>query len=88
MSRLEPRDTRRLVEIGLRGAGEMSGSRHHSNDDKSPLTGLLNCIVCKETMKIERSEPDTEGKDIIQYRCEQCGRIERVRLFRRSRDTG
>jgi hypothetical protein len=88
MSRLEPRDSRRMVEIGLRGAGEMSGSRHHSNDDKSPLTGLLNCIVCKETMKIERSEPDTEGKDIIQYRCEQCGRIERVRLFRRSRDTG
>ena len=64
----------------------MSGSRHHLNDDKSPLIGLLNCIVCKETMKIEKSEPDTEGKDIIQYRCEQCGRIERVRLFRRSRD--
>ena len=70
------------------GEGEMSGSRYHLNDDKSPLTSLLNCIVFKETMKIEKSEPDTEGKDIIQYRCEQCGRIERVRLFRRSRDAG
>jgi hypothetical protein len=37
-------------------------------------------------MKIEKSSPDAEGKDIIQYRCERCDRIERVRLFRRSRD--
>jgi hypothetical protein len=61
-------------------------SGHHLNDDKSPLIGLLNCIVCKETMKLEKSVPDAEGMDIIQYRCELCNRIERVRLFRRSRD--
>jgi ssDNA-binding Zn-finger/Zn-ribbon topoisomerase 1 len=73
---------------GAESEREVTRLRNHSNDDKSPLIGLLNCIVCKETMKIEKSEPDTEGKDIIQYRCEQCGRIERVRLFRRSRDAG
>jgi hypothetical protein len=37
-------------------------------------------------MKLEKSTPDAEGKDTVQYRCEQCERIERVRLFRRSRD--
>jgi hypothetical protein len=37
-------------------------------------------------MKLEKSAPDAEDKDIIQYRCEQCERIERVQLFRRSRD--
>jgi hypothetical protein len=57
--------------------------RISSNDDKSPL---LSCIVCKETMKLEKSAPDAEGKDIIQYRCKRCGRIELVRLIRRSRD--
>jgi hypothetical protein len=30
---------------------------HHLNDDKSPLIGLLSCIVCNETMKIEKSAP-------------------------------
>lgn len=53
------------------------------NDNKSPLTDLLNCIVCKETMKIEKSDPHAEGGDIVQYRCGRCGRIERVVLFRR-----
>ena len=57
------------------------------NDDKSPLIDLLVCIVCKETMKIEKSNPGAAGSDIIQYRCAQCGRIERVRLIRRSRET-
>jgi len=56
------------------------------NDDKSPLIDLLSCIVCKKRMKIEKSMPDPQGLDIIQYRCQQCGSIERVRLFRRSRD--
>jgi len=51
-----------------------------------PFKSLLNCIICKETMKLEKSAPDAEDKDIIQYRCEQCERIERVQLFRRSRD--
>jgi len=59
---------------------------HHFNDDKSPLIGLMNCIVCRQTMKIEKSSPDAKGRDIIQYRCERCDRIERVRLIRRSRD--
>jgi hypothetical protein len=57
-----------------------------ANDDKSPLIDLLSCIVCSETMKLEKSSPDAEGRDIIQYRCSLCNRIERVRLFRRSRD--
>jgi hypothetical protein len=59
---------------------------HCLNDDKSPLIGLLSCIVCKETINLEKSSPDAEGKDIIQYRCDLCNRIERVRLFRRSRE--
>jgi hypothetical protein len=63
----------------------MSG-QFHVNDDQSPLIGLLNCIVCKETMRLEASAPDAEGKDILQYRCERCERIERVRLLRGSRD--
>src|SRR5436190_24038314 len=27
---------------------------HHLNDDKSPLIGLMNCIICRQTMKIEK----------------------------------
>jgi hypothetical protein len=57
----------------------------HLNDDQSPLIGLLSCIVCNETMKIEKSAPDAEGRDIIQYRCGRCDRIELVRLLRRNR---
>jgi hypothetical protein len=56
----------------------------HLNDDKSPLIDLLSCVVCKETMKIEKSVPDSEGCDIIQYRCQRCARIELVGLFRPS----
>jgi hypothetical protein len=56
------------------------------NDDQSPLIGLLSCIVCNETMMIEKSAPDAKGRDIIQDRCGRCGRIELVRLLRRSRD--
>ena len=68
------------------GSDPVRAPRISSNDDKSPLIGLLSCIVCKETMKLEKSAPDAEGKDIIQYRCKRCGRIELVRLIRRSRD--
>jgi hypothetical protein len=64
----------------------MSTVEHQLNDDKSPLIDLISCIVCKETMKLEKSTPAAEGKDIIQYRCDLCNRIERVRLFRRSRE--
>jgi hypothetical protein len=63
------------------------GLERSVNDDKSPLIDLLVCIVCKETMKIEKSNPGAAGSDIIQYRCARCGRIERVRLIRRSRET-
>jgi hypothetical protein len=68
--------------------GETAGVPEDSylNDDKSPLIDLLSCFVCKETMKIKRSAPDRKGHDIVQYRCPRCGRIESVRLFRRSRD--
>ena len=58
----------------------------HANDDKSPLIDLLTCIACKVTMKIEKSDPDENGSDLVQYRCELCGRIELVRLLRQSRD--
>ena len=64
----------------------MKNRLRYSNDDNSPLIDLLNCIVCKKTMKIEKSSPDADGMDIIQYRCRLCGRIERVRLIRRTRD--
>jgi hypothetical protein len=37
----------------------------HLNDDKSPLIDLLSCFICKETMKIEKSMPDSEGCDIV-----------------------
>jgi hypothetical protein len=39
------------------------------NDDKSPLIDLIGCIVCNQAMKLEKSSPDAEGSDIIQYRC-------------------
>jgi len=56
------------------------------NDDRSPLLDLMNCIVCDQTMKLEKIDPDDGGNDLIQYRCKLCGRIERLRLFRRSRE--
>ena len=54
------------------------------NDDRSPLLTLMSCISCNRTMRLETSYPDSEGGDIIQYRCEQCSRIERVQLVRRT----
>ena len=59
---------------------------NNANDDKSPLIDLLTCIICKVTMKIASSTPESSGTEIIQYRCEQCGGIELVRLIRGSRD--
>jgi hypothetical protein len=56
------------------------------NDDKSPLLDLISCMICHQTMKLEKIDPDDEGNDLIQYRCKLCGRIERLRLFRRSRE--
>jgi hypothetical protein len=75
----------RAQKVFLQSSDKESG--RHLNDDKSPLIDLLTCIVCKRTMKLEKSAPDAEGRDIIQYRCDLCSRIERVRLFRRSRDS-
>jgi hypothetical protein len=37
-------------------------------------------------MKITISTLESSGSNLVQYRCEQCGRIELVRLIRRSRD--
>jgi hypothetical protein len=54
------------------------------NDDRNPLLTLISCIMCKKSMRLEGSHPGGNQKDIIQYRCDQCGRIERVRLLRRS----
>ena len=56
--------------------GEKVTEGLHLNDDKSPLIDLLSCFVCKETMRIEKSAPDADGHDIIQYRCQRCDRIE------------
>ena len=78
------RETAALVDLGLRG--KWVQYEHQLNDDKIPLIDLISCIVCTETMKLEKGTPDAEGNDIIQYRCDLCNRIERLRLFRRSRD--
>jgi hypothetical protein len=53
-------------------------------NDRSPLLDLMSCMVCHKIMKLEMIDPDDEGNDLIQYRCELCGRIERLRLFRRN----
>jgi len=54
------------------------------NDDQSPLTTLISCVECAKTMRIEKIDPDGKGRDMIQYRCDSCGRIERLRLIRRT----
>lgn len=60
----------------------MVRERASVNDDRSPLVTLISCIVCNRAMRLEKSDPGDDGKDLIQYRCEQCGRIERVHLIR------
>ena len=50
------------------------------NDDRSPLLDLMICIVCDQTMKLEKIDPDDGGNNLIQYRCKLCGRIERLAL--------
>jgi DNA-directed RNA polymerase subunit RPC12/RpoP len=54
------------------------------NDDRSPLISLMSCMDCAKTMKLETIAPYDGGGDLLQYRCGQCGRIERLRLVRRS----
>jgi RNase P subunit RPR2 len=58
--------------------------RASMNDDRSPLLTLMSCVDCGRTMRLETSYPDSDGKDLLQYRCSQCGSIERVRLIRRT----
>jgi len=58
--------------------------RTSMNDDRSPLLTLISCVACNKTMRLETSYPDSRGKDILQYRCSRCGRIERIRLVRRT----
>ena len=75
-------ETDQETALPIEGEEEVSTA---GNDDKSPLIDLISCIVCNQTMKLEKSSPDGEGRDIIQYRCSVCNRIEQVRLLRRSR---
>ena len=49
---------KRRRPLTLVGLGKKAAEGHHLNDDKSPLIDLLSCLVCKETMKIEKSAPD------------------------------
>ena len=42
----------------------MINCQHSFNDDKSPLIDLLNCIVCSQTMKIEKSSPDADCMEV------------------------
>lgn len=55
------------------------------NDDRSPLLDLITCISCRDSMRLERVDPDGEGNDLVRYRCRLCGCTEVLRLFRRSR---
>lgn len=55
------------------------------NDDRSPLLDLMACVNCKDSMKLERIDPDGDGYDLIRYRCSLCGGTEVLRLYRRSR---
>jgi len=79
-------ENERPAETSRRGQGEDEVNAA-VNNDKSPLINLISCVACDETMKLEKSSHDAEGKHMIQYRCGRCDRIELVRLFRRSRDS-
>lgn len=59
-------------------------SRASMNDDRSPLLTLITCVECKTAMRLEKSFPGEEGKDVIQYRCERCNQTEQVTLVRRT----
>ena len=51
----------------------------------NPLLNLMTCVVCNPPGN-SRIDPD-DGNDLIQYRCKLCGRIQRLRLCRRTRLT-
>jgi RNase P subunit RPR2 len=65
-------------------ANPTAPARASLNDDRSPLLTLLSCVSCSMTMRLETCTPDSQGKDILQYRCGKCGQIERVHLVRRT----
>ena len=65
-------------------ADQTAPQRESMNDDRSPLLTLMSCISCDRTMRLESCLPDSQGRDILQYHCGQCDRIERVRLIRRT----
>jgi hypothetical protein len=78
-----------MAKAGSRGLGQLEpeplfGRAGPMNDDRSPLLDLMTCIDCNRTMKLEKAEPDSNGNDLIHYRCEACQRLEIVRLTRRS----
>ena len=79
------RPTSYWAKMTSEGASVGEGYFVSMNDDRSPLLDLMNCIVCDQTMRLEKIDPN-DGGDLIQYRCKLCGRIERLRLFRRSRE--
>jgi hypothetical protein len=45
---------------------------------KSLLRNFLTCVACSQPMKIERGDPDAEGRVVVQYRCGSCGHIELI----------
>jgi hypothetical protein len=57
------------------------------NDNESPLNELIICVVCRQTMKLEKVYSDSVEADLIQYRCRRCGRIELLRLTHGKRKT-
>jgi hypothetical protein len=51
----------------------------HMNDDRNRLLDLMTCIDCKQTMKIEGSDPDDTGKSFFDIAVKNAD----VRLSRR-----
>ena len=86
-SRSKPQTSCNEPSDGVRLTDRAEGhAMSNANDDRSPLIDLLTCKVCSVTMQIANSVPEAEGSELVQYRCELCGKIELVRLLRRSRD--
>jgi hypothetical protein len=44
----------------------------HMNDDRNRLLDLMTCIDCKQTMKIEGSDPD-DGKSFLDIAVKNAG---------------
>jgi hypothetical protein len=37
---------------------QRSAARKAVNDEKSPLLNLISCVVCNQTMRLEKIDPD------------------------------